>query len=105
VTTAVERMTTLLEPVMLIEVAAPGNTLGDVLGDLNSRRARIQNIEGHGDTQVVRAHVPLADTFGYATALRSLTQGRATHTMEFYRYAQVPASLVDEIMGRVRVAS
>ncbi len=95
----------ILEPMMLIEVVCPGNTLGDILGDLNSRRARIQNIEGRGDTQVVRASAPLADTFGYATSLRSLSQGRAAYTMEFDHYAQAPASIADEVMGKVRVAS
>ena len=95
----------ILEPVMELEVVSPGQYLGDVLGDLNSRRGRIQNIEGQEDTQVVKAHVPLSDTFGYATALRSLTQGRATYTMEFHRYAKVPASLAQELSGGVKVAS
>ena len=95
----------ILEPVMEVEVVSPGQYLGDILGDLNSRRGRIQNIEGHGDTQVVRARLPLADTFGYATTLRSLTQGRATHTMEFDRYAEVPSSLAQELTGRVKIAS
>ncbi len=95
----------ILEPVMRIEVVSPGYALGDILGDLNSRRSRILNIEGHGDTQVVKANVPLAETFGYATALRSLSQGRATSTMEFDHYAEVPASLAEEIMGKVKVLS
>ncbi|MEE9285149.1 MAG: elongation factor G [Dehalococcoidia bacterium] len=95
----------ILEPVMRIEVVTPGHALGDILSDLNGRRARILNIEGHADTQVVQANVPLAETFGYATTLRSLTQGRATSTMEFYQYADVPASLAEEIMGKVKVLS
>ncbi|MBF8298997.1 MAG: translation elongation factor [Dehalococcoidia bacterium] len=95
----------ILEPIMKIEVVAPGLSLGDVLGDLNSRRARIMQIEAIGDTQVALAHVPLAETFGYATALRSLTQGRATYTMEFDHYAEVPNSVAAEITGKVKVAS
>ena len=95
----------LLEPIMKIEVVSPGAYLGDCLGDLNQRRAKIMNIEGRGDTQVVTAHVPLADTFGYATSLRSLSQGRATYTMEFDHYAEVPASLAAEIGGKVKVGS
>ena len=95
----------ILEPVMEIEVVTPGLSLGDVLGDLNSRRSRILNIEGRGDTQVVKAHVPLAETFSYATALRSLTQGRATHTMEFDHYAEVPSSLAADLGGKTKVAA
>ena len=95
----------ILEPVMEIEVMTPGQHLGDILGDLNSRRARILNIEGRGDIQIVLAHVPLAETFGYATTMRSLTQGRATYTMEFDHYAEVPASMALEMGGRVKVAS
>ena len=95
----------ILEPIMKIEVVAPGLSLGDVLGDLNSRRARIFQIEAHGDTQVALAHVPLAETFGYATALRSLTQGRATYTMEFDHYAEVPNSVAAEITGKVKATA
>ena len=95
----------ILEPVMLVEAVTPGDYMGEVMGDLNSRRGRIQNIEGLGDTQVVRAHVPLSDTFGYATALRSLSQGRATYTMQFDHYAEVPSSIATELMGRLKVAS
>ena len=94
----------ILEPIMEVEVITPGQALGDVLGDLNSRRARILNIEGRGDTQVVKAHFPLAEAFGYATTLRSMTQGRATHAMEFDHYAEVPSSLAAEIEGKVKVA-
>jgi elongation factor G len=88
----------LLEPIMEMEVVTPGQFLGDVLGDLNSRRARIKNIEGQGDIQVVRALIPLAETFGYATVLRSLTQGRATHTMEFRYYEPVPENIAQKII-------
>ncbi len=95
----------ILEPVMRIEVVCPGPALGEVLGDLNSRRGRIANIEGVGDTQIVKASVPLAETFGYATSLRSLTQGRATYTMEFDHYAQIPASVATEVRTPARVGS
>ena len=88
----------LLEPVMALEVVCPGESLGDVLGDLNGRRARIRNIEGHGDTQVASADVPLSEVFGYATQLRSLTQGRASHTLEFDRYEQMPKELAKEMI-------
>ncbi len=94
----------ILEPIMSVEVTTPGNALGDILSDINSRRGRILNIEGIGDTQVVKAHIPLADTFGYATSIRSQTQGRATYTMEFDHYAEVPKSVMEELMGKVKVA-
>ena len=94
----------ILEPIMSVEVTTPGNALGDILSDINSRRGRILNIEGVGDTQVVKAHIPLADTFGYATSIRSQTQGRATYTMEFDHYAEVPKSVMEELMGKVKVA-
>ena len=83
----------LLEPVMKLEVVAPGEFLGDVLGDLGRRRSNIRSIEGEGDIQVVRANLPLGESFGYANALRSLTQGRASHTMEFHRYEEAPSSV------------
>ena len=83
----------LLEPIMKIEIVTPGEFLGDVLGDLGRRRANIRNIEGQADIQVVRAMIPLAESFGYAGTLRSLTQGRAAHSIEFDRYHEVPASI------------
>ena len=86
---------TLLEPVMKLEVVTPGEFLGDVLGDLGRRRAQIKNIEGVGHVQSVRAEIPLAESFGYATAIRSLTQGRASYTMEFDNYVEVPKELVE----------
>ena len=86
---------TLLEPVMKLEVVTPGEFLGDVLGDLGRRRAQIRNIEGVGDIQSVRAEIPLAESFGYANAIRSLTQGRASYTMEFDNYVEVPRELVE----------
>jgi len=87
----------LLEPVMKLEIVAPGQFLGDIIGDLNSRRGHVAAMETQGEMSVVRALVPLAEMFGYATDLRSLTQGRATHSMEFYRYQRVPAELADKI--------
>ncbi len=92
----------LLEPIMRLEVVMPAQFLGDVIGDLNSRRGHIEGIETHGETSVVRALVPLAETFGYATTLRSLSQGRATHSLEFYRYRELPASLAEQIEGKVK---
>ena len=83
----------LLEPIMRLEVVTPGDFLGEVLGDLGRRRADIRGIEGQGDIQDVRALIPLGESFGYATTLRSLTQGRASHTLEFYRYDKVPESV------------
>ena len=85
----------LLEPVMKLEVVTSGEFLGDVLGDLGRRRGQIRNIEGVGDVQSVRAEIPLAESFGYANAIRSLTQGRASYTMEFDNYVEVPKELVE----------
>jgi elongation factor G len=87
----------LLEPVMELQVITPGQYLGDVLADLNSRRGRIKTMEGQGDTQVVEADVPLVEMFGYATDLRSSSQGRASYSMEFGRYEQAPASTVQAV--------
>ncbi len=92
----------LMEPVMNVEVVCPGPTLGDVLGNLNGRRAQIQGMEGRGDLQIVTAFVPLSDMFGYATALRSSTQGRATYSMEFHHYARVPASIAETVAAGSR---
>ena len=79
-----------LEPVMALEVVTPGEFLGDILADLGRRRADIKGIEGQGDIQVVKANVPLGEMFGYANTMRSLTQGRAAHSMEFGNYQQAP---------------
>ena len=87
----------LLEPVMRLEIVTPGQFLGDIIGDLNSRRGHIASMETQDGMSIVHAFVPLAEMFGYATDLRSLTQGRATHSMEFYRYQEVPAELADKI--------
>jgi elongation factor G len=91
----------LLEPIMGVEVVAPEDNLGDVIGDLSSRRGRIEGMEQRGASHVVRAQVPLSDMFGYATDLRSRTQGRATYTMQFDSYQEVPESVSREIIARV----
>jgi elongation factor G len=88
----------LLEPVMAVEVVTPEEYLGDVMGDLNSRRGRIENLEPRGNAQTIRARVPLATMFGYATDLRSTTQGRATFTMQFDRYEEVPQAIAGELV-------
>jgi elongation factor G len=91
----------LLEPIMQVEVVTPEEYMGAVHGDLASRRGRIASMEARGSSQVIRANVPLATMFGYATDLRSATQGRATYTMQFARYEEVPTSLAEEIMAKV----
>ena len=90
----------LLEPVMKLEIETPEEHLGDVLGDLNSRRGSVRNIKAETDLQVVQADVPLAEVFGYSTSLRSLTKGRASYTMEPQAFDPVPASMVDTILNR-----
>jgi elongation factor G len=92
----------LLEPVMQIEVVTPEEYMGDVISDLNSRRGKIERMDQRGQSHAVRALVPLAEMFGYATDLRSRTQGRATHTMQFHAYQEVPAQIAQEIVARVR---
>jgi elongation factor G len=90
----------LLEPTMLVEVTTPEDYLGDVMGNLNSRRGRIENMSPVGNAQVVQALVPLSEMFGYATDLRSMTQGRATYTMQFSHYDAAPQSISDEITSQ-----
>jgi elongation factor G len=90
----------ILEPIMKVEVLMPEQFMGDVIGDLNSRRGQIEGMESRGSTQVVRAFVPLAQMFGYVTDLRSMTQGRATSSMEFSHYAEVPASIAAELVAK-----
>jgi len=92
----------LMEPVMTIEVVVPEDYMGDVIGDLNSRRGRIEGMEKRGATQIIRSLVPLAQMFGYATDLRSRTQGRGSFTMHFGRYEEVPAAISEEIISRVQ---
>jgi len=92
----------LLEPIMAVEVVTPDEYMGDVMGDLSSRRGRIEGMEARGNTQVVQSQVPLSEMFGYSTDLRSRTQGRATYTMQFHSYQQVPEAIAIEIVKRVR---
>jgi elongation factor G len=89
----------LLEPIMAVEVVTPEEYLGDVMGDLNARRGRVEGLEPRGNAQAIRARVPLATMFGYATDLRSTTQGRATFTMQFDRYEEAPQSIAGEIVS------
>ena len=92
----------LLEPVMQIEVVTPEDYMGDVIADLTARRGKVERMEQRGGSQSIRAQVPLAEMFGYATDLRSKTQGRATYTMQFHSYQEVPAGIAQEIVARVR---
>jgi elongation factor G len=95
----------LLEPIMGVEVVTPDDYMGDVIGDLNSRRGKIQGMEQKHGAQVIEAQVPLAEMFGYATDLRSKTQGRATYTMQFDHYAQVPNSIAETIVSKAKGAA
>ncbi|AOS96823.1 Elongation factor G 1 [Microbulbifer aggregans] len=92
----------LLEPMMKVEVVTPEENMGDVVGDLNRRRGLIQGMEDSSSGKVVNAEVPLAEMFGYATDLRSATQGRATYTMEFLKYAEAPKNVADEIIAKTK---
>ena len=89
-----------LEPVMAVEVVTPENYMGDAIGSLNSRRGQIQGMQPRGNAQVINAHVPLSEMFGYATDLRSLTQGRATFSMVLDHYAQVPRNIQEELVKK-----
>ncbi len=90
----------LLEPVMKLEVVTPEQFLGDIIGDLNSKRAHIESIETYAEMSTIHALIPLAEAFGYATSLRSQTQGRATHSMEFHHYQELPSALVAQVTGK-----
>ena len=92
----------LLEPIMAVEVVVPEEYMGDVIGDLNSRRGRIEGMELRGTTQIIKSMVPLSEMFGYATELRSRTQGRGSFTMHFGRYEDVPSAIAEEIVNRVQ---
>ncbi len=92
----------ILEPIMGVEVVTPDDYMGDVMGDLSSRRGRIEGMEANGNAQNIKAQVPLSEMFGYSTDLRSRTQGRATYTMQFHSYQQVPEVIAQEIIKRVR---
>jgi elongation factor G len=90
----------ILEPVMKVEVVAPEEFMGDVIGNLNSKRGHMDGVDERGSSRVISAHVPLAEMFGYATELRSMTQGRATYSMEFSRYSEVPTNLANELIAK-----
>jgi elongation factor G len=92
----------LLEPLMAVEVVTPEEYLGDVMGDLSSRRGKIEGMNPRKDAQVIKATVPLSEMFGYATQLRSMTQGRALYTMQFSHYDQTPKSIADQIIEKVK---
>ncbi len=92
----------ILEPIMNVEVVTPEEYMGDVIGDLNSRRGKIQQMEKRGKAQVIKSQVPLAEMFGYATDLRSKTQGRATYTMQFANYEEVPKSIAETIIAKIK---
>jgi elongation factor G len=87
----------ILEPVMKMEILTPDEFIGDILGDLNSRRAQIVSIDSRGNSRIIRCVIPLSETFGYATNLRSMSQGRATYTMEVYRYEEMPLNLAEQL--------
>jgi elongation factor G len=89
----------LLEPIMRVEVVVPEEYMGDIMGDINSRRGRVEGMEARGGAQVIRGMVPLAEMFGYATSLRSKTQGRGTFTMQFDHYEEVPKNIAEEIIA------
>jgi len=95
----------LLEPVMAVEVVVPEQYMGDVIGDLNSRRGRVEHMEARAGTQVITSKVPLAAMFGYATDLRSRTQGRATYTMHFSHYDETPKNISEEVIARIQGAA
>jgi elongation factor G len=95
----------LLEPIMAVEVTTPDDYMGDVIGDLNSRRGKILGMSQRGNAQIIEANVPLAEMFGYATDLRSKTQGRATYSMQFAHYAQVPSSIAETIVTKAKGAA
>jgi len=90
----------LLEPVMEVEVVTPEEYMGDVIGDITSRRGRVQQMEGRGNAQVISCRVPLSEMFGYATDLRSITQGRANYTMQFSAYERAPRSVSEEVVAK-----
>ncbi|HUJ73436.1 MAG TPA: elongation factor G, partial [bacterium] len=90
----------LLEPIMKVEVVVPQDFMGDVIGDLNSRRGRVKGMEERSGAQVINAEVPLSEMFGYSTVLRSMSQGRATYTMQFSHYEKVPGSVSEQLLAR-----
>ena len=91
----------LLEPMMQVEVVTPEDYMGDIMGDLNSRRGNVSGMEPRGNAQVINAMVPLATMFGYVNTLRSMSQGRATYSMHFDHYAQVPRQVSEEVREKL----
>ena len=87
-----------LEPMMRVEVTMPEEFMGDVIGDLSRRRGRVDGMEPRGNAQVIRGHVPLSEMFGYATDVRSMSQGRATYTMQFDKYEEVPPNIAEKVV-------
>ena len=92
----------LLEPIFSVEVVTPEEYMGDVIGDLNRRRGQVSGMEQRGNAQVISATVPLSEMFGYATDVRSTTQGRATYTMQFERYDEVPPNIAEKVIGELQ---
>jgi len=92
----------LLEPIMAVEVVCAEEYMGDIIGDLNSRRGRVQGMNMRGAGRVITAQVPLSEMFGYATDIRSKTQGRATYTMQFAHYEEVPKNISEQIIAKVK---
>jgi elongation factor G len=91
----------LLEPLVSVEIAVPEEFLGDVIGDLNARRGKVDRMEAHLRTQILTVRVPLAEMFGYVNQLRSMTQGRANHTMQFAHYEATPKQIQEEVIARI----
>lgn len=89
-----------MEPIMKVEVLTPEENMGDVMGDLNRRRGQMQGLDSRNGSQVIKAHVPLSEMFGYVTQLRTITSGRATSTMEFDHYAEAPRNIQDEVVAK-----
>ncbi len=89
----------LLEPIMKVEVTVPEDYMGDIIGNMNSRRGKIEGMEARGAMQIVRVFIPLSEMFGYATDLRSRTQGRATYSMEMHHFEEVPKNVTEKIIG------
>jgi elongation factor G len=92
----------ILEPIMEVEVVTPEDYMGDVMGDLSSRRGKIEGLSSRKDAQIIKAKVPLSDMFGYSTILRSMTQGRAIYTMQFAYYEEVPKHIAEQIIEKVK---
>jgi elongation factor G len=92
----------LLEPIMKLEVITPEQNMGDVVGDLNRRRGQVEGMDSKNGAQVIKAKVPLSEMFGYVTQLRTITSGRASSTMEFSHYSEVPRNIADEVVAKAK---